>query len=93
MASKSADIRPGITLACTECKERNYITTKNRRNTPDRLELKTIRRVTAVLRRDVVTLLALGACQRDARTNVGALACHLVHLLWFVAIPTFRRPL
>ena len=32
MASKSADIRP--------CKERNYITTKNRRNTPDRLELK-----------------------------------------------------
>ena len=34
MASKSADIRPGITLACTECKERNYITT------PDRLELK-----------------------------------------------------
>ena len=57
------------------------------------LELKTIRRVTAVLRRDVVTLLALGACQRDARTNVGALACHLVHLLWFVAIPTFRRPL
>ena len=29
-----------ITLACTECKERNYITTKNRRNTPDRLELK-----------------------------------------------------
>ena len=57
------------------------------------LQLKTIRRVTAVLRRDVVTLLALGACQRDARTNVGALACHLVHLLWFVAIPTFRRPL
>ncbi len=40
MASKSADIRPGITLACTVCKERNYITTKNRRNTPDRLELK-----------------------------------------------------
>ena len=27
------------------------------------LQLKTIRRVTAVLRRDVVTLLALGACQ------------------------------
>ena len=31
--AKSADIRPGITLACTECKERNYITTKNRRPT------------------------------------------------------------
>ena len=39
MASKSADIRPGITLACTECKERNYITEKNRRNDPGRLEL------------------------------------------------------
>jgi large subunit ribosomal protein L33 len=40
VASKSADIRPAITLACTECKERNYITRKNRRNDPDRLELK-----------------------------------------------------
>jgi large subunit ribosomal protein L33 len=39
VASKSADIRPKITLACTECKERNYITKKNRRNDPDRLEL------------------------------------------------------
>ena len=39
MASKSADVRPKITLACTECKERNYITKKNRRNTPDRIEL------------------------------------------------------
>lgn len=37
MASKSADVRPKITLACSECKERNYITKKNRRNTPDRL--------------------------------------------------------
>lgn len=39
MAKKSGDVRPKITLACTECKERNYITKKNRRNTPDRLEL------------------------------------------------------
>src|SRR6478735_8611103 len=38
--AKSTDIRPKITLACTECKERNYITKKNRRNDPDRLELK-----------------------------------------------------
>lgn len=29
-----------ITLACTECKRRNYTTDKNRRNTPGRLELK-----------------------------------------------------
>lgn len=29
-----------IALACTECKRRNYTTTKNKRNTSDRLELK-----------------------------------------------------
>jgi large subunit ribosomal protein L33 len=34
------DVRPKITLACTECKNRNYITKKNRRNDPDRLEMK-----------------------------------------------------
>ncbi len=33
------DVRPKITLACTECKDRNYITRKNRRNNPDRVEL------------------------------------------------------
>jgi len=33
-------MRIGITLECTQCKERNYRTTKNRRNDPDRLELK-----------------------------------------------------
>ena len=36
----ATDIRPKITLACQECKNRNYITRKNRRNDPDRLELK-----------------------------------------------------
>ena len=29
-----------ITLACTECKQRNYDTFKNKKNTPDRLEIK-----------------------------------------------------
>ncbi len=29
-----------ITLACTECKRRNYTTTKNKRTKPDRLELR-----------------------------------------------------
>jgi len=38
--AKATDVRPKITLACTECKERNYITRKNRRNNPDRIELK-----------------------------------------------------
>jgi large subunit ribosomal protein L33 len=38
--AKASDVRPKITLACVECKHRNYITKKNRRNDPDRLELK-----------------------------------------------------
>ncbi|MCJ7807922.1 MAG: 50S ribosomal protein L33 [Dehalococcoidia bacterium] len=29
-----------IHLACTECKERTYTTEKNKRNDPERLELK-----------------------------------------------------
>ena len=36
----ATDVRPKITLACQECKHRNYITKKNRRNDPDRLDLK-----------------------------------------------------
>ncbi|MFW7393669.1 50S ribosomal protein L33, partial [Vagococcus fluvialis] len=27
-------------LECTECKERNYLSNKNKRNNPDRLEVK-----------------------------------------------------
>ncbi|HID08928.1 TPA: 50S ribosomal protein L33 [Candidatus Micrarchaeota archaeon] len=33
-------MRVDVTLACSECKRRNYITTKNKRNNPDRLELR-----------------------------------------------------
>lgn len=29
-----------IILECTECHERNYLTKKNKRNHPERLELK-----------------------------------------------------
>ena len=29
-----------ITLQCPDCKERNYTTTKNKRNDPDRIELR-----------------------------------------------------
>ncbi len=29
-----------ITLECTECHQRNYDTSKNKKNDPDRLELK-----------------------------------------------------
>jgi len=33
-------MRVKITMACTECKQRNYDTTKNKKNNPDRIELK-----------------------------------------------------
>lgn len=36
----ATDVRVIITLACNECKSRNYATTKNKRNDPDRIELR-----------------------------------------------------
>ena len=33
-------MRTIIQLACTECKRRNYSTTKNKQKQPDRLEVK-----------------------------------------------------
>ena len=33
------DVRVKVTLSCTECKQRNYNTTKNKRNNSERLEL------------------------------------------------------
>ncbi len=33
-------MRENITLACTECKQRNYETSKNKRNNPDRIEMQ-----------------------------------------------------
>ncbi|TET87001.1 MAG: 50S ribosomal protein L33 [Dehalococcoidia bacterium] len=38
--AKKAEVRDIIHLACTQCKERNYTTTKNKRNDPQRLELR-----------------------------------------------------
>ena len=32
-------MRVKITLACSECKQRNYDTTKNKKHDPDRLEM------------------------------------------------------
>ncbi len=37
--ARKGESRIIIHLACTECKERNYTSFKNRRNDPDRLEL------------------------------------------------------
>lgn len=33
-------MRVNVTLACTECGGRNYISTKNKRNNPERVEMK-----------------------------------------------------
>ena len=38
--AKKGEARERITLACTECKEENYRTEKNKKNTPERLEIK-----------------------------------------------------
>jgi len=38
MAKK--DVRTVVTLECTECHERNYTSQKNRRNDPQRIEVK-----------------------------------------------------
>ena len=35
-----AKVRTRITLACTVCKQRNYDNMKNKKNDPDRIELK-----------------------------------------------------
>jgi len=38
--AKKGENRENITLACTVCKEKNYRTEKNKKNTTDRLEIK-----------------------------------------------------
>ena len=37
--AKKGEARENITLVCSECKNKNQRTPKNKRNTPDRLEL------------------------------------------------------
>jgi len=36
----AAGSRVKVTLECTECKQRNYDTMKNKKNDPDRIELR-----------------------------------------------------
>ena len=38
--AKKGEARSNITLACGECRERTYLTSKNKRNDSGRLELK-----------------------------------------------------
>ncbi len=37
--AKKGEARVLVTLACPDCKERNYATQKNKRNDPDRMTL------------------------------------------------------
>ncbi len=39
MSKLASDKRVKVTLACQECKQRNYNTMKNKKNDPDRLEM------------------------------------------------------
>ena len=38
--AKKGEARERVTLQCTECKNENYRTEKNKKNTTDRLEIK-----------------------------------------------------
>jgi large subunit ribosomal protein L33 len=40
MAAKGKENRVVVTIACTVCKQRNYTTSKNKKNNPERLELR-----------------------------------------------------
>jgi large subunit ribosomal protein L33 len=40
MASKGKENRIVVTMACTVCKQRNYTTSKNKKNNAERLELR-----------------------------------------------------
>ena len=40
LAMARGDVRIAITLACEECKHRNYQTNKSKRNNPDRVSLR-----------------------------------------------------
>ncbi|MCQ9290883.1 MULTISPECIES: 50S ribosomal protein L33 [Staphylococcus] len=37
---RRVNMRVNVTLACTECGDRNYISTKNKRTNPERIEMK-----------------------------------------------------
>jgi len=39
VSTLASDKRIKVTMACTECKQRNYNTMKNKKNDPDRLEM------------------------------------------------------
>ena len=78
-------MRVKVTLRCSECKQRNYNTMKNKKNDPDRLvvngmllaesaillHFETVGVILLVLHGVVVSLLALRASQSDFYAHNG----------------------
>ena len=52
-------MRTKITLECTECKQRNYNMTKDKKNHPDRMETKKFKKCTWPKKEDLVKQSAL----------------------------------
>ena len=78
-------MRVKVTMRCSECKQRNYNTMKNKKNDPDRLvvsgmlsaesavllHFETVGVILLVLHGIVVSLLALRASQSDFNAHNG----------------------
>ena len=76
MAAKGQ--RNGITLACSECKQRNYITSKNKKNDPDRLEIKSIARPARLIpltRKQSNLLHKFRGCELDGKGSGKEICC------------------
>ena len=66
-----AGARVKITLRCSECKQRNYVTNKNKKNTPDRLEqVLPLLQEAHTPHRDQVMIIAEVSQERRVKLNV-----------------------
>ena len=71
-------MRVKITLRCNECKQRNYNTMKNKKNDPDRIELKKYCRFCKKAdraQRDEVTHRTSRKGEHHGRSEKGKLLC------------------
>lgn len=70
-------MRVKITLRCNECKQRNYNTMKNKKNDPDRIELKSIADSAKAdcAQRDEVTHRTSRKGEHHGRSEKGKLLC------------------
>ncbi len=47
-------MRNAVTMACTDCKQRNYQTNKNKKNNPDRIEMMKYNQLTGRLHTNII---------------------------------------